>query len=813
MGVLADLVQDLRYALRAFLKAPAFTATAILTLAVGIGTTVGTFTIVNTVLLQPLPVRAPGELAVVEAQSVTTQSIVLASWTKYRMVRDTSRVFADIAAYSSRELAFSDGKSPEQVPGARVTWNFFKVLGVSPARGRPFQRQDDIDNVESAAPVAIVTDGFLQRHFDGDRSAVVGRSAIIEGRPTTIVGVLPPGFRFQFTDREPQIYLTAVFTPGAMTAAQVQGGAGFLQYFGRVNPGTPMSEVVKDLAAIDGQYRGQFGSYVDASRFRLHATPFTDNLVGDVRPGLVVLMGAVALVLLIACANVAHLLLARAASRQHEIGVRLAIGASRSRLVRQFLTESFVLSAAGCVLGWWAIGLVVDVLIAKGPANIPRLKDVRPDTTVLAFAALVSVITSIIFGLVPALRASRVRVGDVLKDERSGGLTGRSAGRLHRLLAVSETAVTVALLIAAGLLFQSFVRMQRVNMGFEPGGVYAAQVALPRAKYSQPSQREAFFTQLLDALRNQPGFATTGAVSYLPASGSNYGFFFYLEEAADRDAPISVRHVGGEYFRAMHIPLREGRLLDDRDDSRSMPVAVINESAARHYFGGADPIGRRIASTSDRILREIVGVVGDVRFNGPAKSTQDELYLSYRQVPWPSMSMVVSSTLTADQVIAALRHQVALLDPDQAVADIRPMTTIVSATTAQQQFTSGLLGVFALLATTLAVIGLYGVTTLFVTQRRYELGIRMALGARAADVLALVMTEGARMITLGATLGLAIAFASRRVLAGLLFGVTASDVTTYFVGAAFVCLVGLVACLVPARRAIALDPIRALRQH
>jgi putative ABC transport system permease protein len=804
-----DVVQDVRYAIRLLRKAPGFAATAIATLAVGIGATVGTFTIVNAVLLRPLPIAAPNELAVIDAQSVATHATVSASWTKYQIVRDHNRVFADVTAWIGREFAFSDGVTPEQVNGARVTWNFFNVLGVPAEAGRTFRADED---VESAAPVAIVTDSFVQRRFGGNAAALIGRTVTVEGRSTTIVGALPAGFRFQFTDREPQLYLTSVFTPGVMTAAQIQHGAGFLGYLARLRPGATVDEAARDLASLDARYREQFGSYLDASRFTLHVVPFTQSLLGDVRPGLLVLMGAVALVLSIACANVAHLLLARAASRQHEIGVRLAIGASRGRLVRQFLAESLVLSAAGCAVGWWTVAVVIDVLVAHAPANIPRLRDTKPDATVLLFALVISVATSVIFGVLPALRATRVRAIDVLKESGAGRLTSRASGRMHQLLATSETALTVTLLIAAGLLFQSFVRMQRVNVGFEPARVYAAHVALPRAKYPQLADRERFFTRLLEDVRRQPGLTSAGAISYLPMGGSNYGFFFYLEESPERDNAISVRHVGGDYFRTMQIPLRRGRVFTDRDDARTAQVAIINESTARHYFGNGDPVGRRVASTTDRVLREIVGVVADVRFDGPARSGQDELYVPYKQLPWPAMTIVVNSTLDADQVIAALRRQVAALDPDQAVADIRPMTAIVAASMTQLQFTSGLLGVFAILATALAMIGLYGVTTLFVTERRLEFGIRMALGARPADVLQLVMREGARIIGVGAIVGMIGALAARRLLSGLLFGIAASDVTTYAVGTTLVCVVGLVACFVPAYRAVALDPVRTLRQ-
>jgi putative ABC transport system permease protein len=806
--MLREVVQDLRYAWRTATKSPGFVATAIATLAVGIGATVGIFTVVNAILLRPLPISKPEELVVVSAQNVTTHATVSASWTKYQLVRDENHVFSDVAAWAGREIAFSDGTTPEQVNGARVTWNFFDVLGVTPAAGRTFRSEEDIEN---AAPVAMVTDSYIQRRFGGDSSAVIGRSVTIEGRATTIVGTLPPGFRYEFTDREPQIYLTSVFTPGVMTAAQIQHGAGFLGYIGRLRPGVAIGDVAKDLASIDARYRERFGSYVDATRFALHAVPLTESVVGDVRAALLVLMGAVALVLLIACANVAHLLLARAAARQHEIAVRLAIGASRSRVIRQLLTESVLLSLAGCVVGWWALSLVIDLLVTHAPANIPRLRETHSDLTVLVFATAVSLMTGVLFGITPALRATRVRAGDVLKDTRREGRTSGMTRRLHHLLAISETAVTLALLIAGGLLFQSFHRMQRVDVGFQPAAVYAAHISLPRGKYAEPPQRERFFTQLLDRARQQPGLGDVGAISYLPMSGSNYGFIFYREESPDRDNPISVRHVGGDYFRAMQIPLRRGRTFTDRDDGRAMPVAIINESTARHYFADADPLGRRVASTSDRVLREIVGVVADVRFDNPARSGQDELYVPYKQIPWPAMTIVVRSTLAPGQVIATLRREVALLDREQAVADIRPVTAIVAASMARQEFTSGLFAVFAILATTLAVVGLYGVMTLFVSERRREFGIRMALGARPVDLVRLVMREGVWMVGIGAAVGILAALALRQAVSSLLFGITASDPTTYTLATAIVCAVGLIACYVPVRRAVALDPVHALR--
>ena len=812
MGTIERVMKDVQYAIRTLAKTPTFTAIAVVTLATGIGATVGIFTIVNAVLLRPLPIRDPEQVGIVNAQEVKRHDTVGASWTKYEVMRASNHVFTSTAAYVDRDVTFGSGNTPEQILGARVTWTFFDVLGVPPALGRTFRPEEDVEN---ASPVAIITDGFWQRQL-GAAPDAVGRSIKIDGRDTVVVGVLPPGFRFQFSNREPQVYLTAVFTPAIMTAAQVRHGAGFLEYIVRLKPGVSFAQASSDLASVDAQYQRDFGSFVDANRYALHLVPFTENLVGVVRPALLMLLGAVGLVLLIACANVAHLLLARSAVRQREIAVRLALGASRPRLIQQFLTESLVLSLGGCALGAMMARSAIGLLVAHGPANIPRLRDVTADARVLAFSIAVSLLTAVIFGIAPAVRASGITVG-VLNDGRGGGLTSRSSSRFHNLLAASETAITVTLLIAAGLLFQSLVRMQAVNPGFNPDHVYAARIALPRAKYAQPFQREAFFTQLLRNLQSAPGLTRVGATSVLPMNQENFGFFFFVEGQPSlglgRDPVTSARHVSADYFDVMRIPLRRGRTFTDGDNAQSRPVAIVNETTARRYFPNVDPVGRHFAITGDNVPREIVGIVGDVRFDGPARSDQDEVYLPYRQVPWPTMTVVAASSLGADQIAAVLRREVTRLDPDQAVAELTTMQHVVAASTTQQQFTTSLLGAFALLATTLAVIGLYGVTTLFVNQRRHEFGIRMALGAQRSAVLLLVIRQGMRAILGGAVVGLLGAFAASRVLSGLLFGITATNPVTYAAAAGALCIVGLVACYVPARRAVAIDPALALRHE
>jgi putative ABC transport system permease protein len=805
-------MHDIRYALRALGKSRGFTLTASLTLAIGIGSAVATFSIVNAVLLRPLPLEQPDRLALIEAQGATDHHTVGASWTKFQTLRDVNHTFGGVSAWVGRNFTYNDGVTPVKVPGARVSASFFDVLGVVPQLGRTFRAEED---VEGAAPVCILSYGFWRQRLAAD-PAIVGRAIRLDGRETVVVGVLPQAFRIQFTDLEPAVYMTQTFAPVILTAAQIQHGAGFMAYLGRLKAGVTFAQAQEDLARVDALYRQQFGSNVDASRFELHAKPYMDSLVGDVRRPLTVLMGAVLLVLLIACANVAHLLLARATTRRHETALRLALGASRPRLIRQLLCESVILSLLGCAGGVWLAWGAIGLLAAYGPANIPRLKDAAPDATVLGFAIAASVATAFVFGLVPALRAAATPAGDVLKDSRAGGLTSGSTSRVHNILAISETAITLALLVAAGLLTRTFVRMASADPGFDPRGVYAANIALPRATYTTPAAREAFFSDLIRRVQQVPGLSLVGATSVLPIAGSNFGFFFYVEGQAPlgpgKDPLISVRHVSPDYFRVLRIPVERGRPFTDADNANSRPVAIINDTTARRYFPGVDPIGRHLANDGDRVMREIVGVAGDVHFDGPAKSGQEELYLPYRQVPWPTMTIVAASNLPVSQVVGALRHEVAQLDPDQAVAEVRLMDDVVATSMTQQRFAMSVLGAFALIAVVLAVIGLYGVTALFVGQRRHEFGIRLALGARPVDVLGLVMTRSARLVAAGVVAGLALAVVGSRLLSGLLFGVTATNAATYAAATLVVSIIGLVAAYIPARRAVHIDPIQALRE-
>ena len=803
-----DLLPDVRYAVRGLLSAPGFALVAVLTLALGIGANVAMFSVIDSVLLRPLPLAEPSRVGVVSAEDVKSHGLVGASWTKFQQVQAQGDVFQGIGAYVQRDFTFSNGVNPEQVRGARVTAGFFQLLGVQPILGRDLLPSEDLEN---SAPAAVVTYGFWQRRLASDRN-VIGKTIKVDDRDTAVIGVLPQRFKFQFGDSEPQIYLSSVFTPGALTAAQIQRGAGFLEYVVRLKSEVTFSQAQSALNTINARYRQEFASYADSTKYSLHLVPFAQNLIGDVRPALLVLMGTVGLVLLIACANIAHLLLTRATARSREIAVRLALGASPARLLRQFLTESLVLALFGCGLALALAELVIRVVAERGPANIPRLGDSHIDGTVLLFAVLISCATAVLFGIAPAWRSARINVNDALKSAR---ITGVGSRRTHNFLASSETAIAMALLIASGLLIQSLVRLQAVNPGFNAENVLTAHIALPREKYRQPFQRRAFFRQLLQKLKAHPGINAAGAISVLPMSGSNYGFFFYVEGSpslgSGRDPVISVRHVSADYFRAMSIPLHAGRFFTDEDNEQSRPVAIINETTAQRYFAGINPVGKHLASSGDHVMREIIGVVSDVKFDGPARAGQEELYLPYQQVPWASMTIVVRSNLDAQRIVAMLRHEVTLIDPDQPIAAVRPMRSIVAGSTAQQRFTTSLLGAFALLAVSMSCIGLYGVVAFFVTQRTREFGIRMALGARRGNVVLLVLGQGVRIILIGACVGIAGVLAASRLLQGLLFGIAAANPATYAIAALLLAAIALLACWVPVLRATRVDPMLALR--
>ena len=771
---------ELRYAARALGRAPGFTLVAVLTLALGIGANTAVFSVFHTVLMRPLPLADPARLVQIWSQQLHSHGQYIGvSWPKYKMAAEQSRNLEGIAAYSNREFALSDGAKPEQLDGCRVTANLFSVLGVQPLAGRMFAAEEDR---EGGAQVAIISYGLWQRRFGGDRDAV-GRSINLNGQSTSIVGVLPRGFAFHFSDREPEVYVPRVFEPSGITAQQIQTGAGFLFLIARLAPGAALAQAQNELDAITSRYRATFGSNIDAPNNELRADPFIDDLVGDVRPTLMIALAAVVLVLLIACANVTHVVLARALARDRETTIRIALGASRWRLLQQFVAESALISIAGCGVGVLLARWGILLVSLWGPGNIPRLKETALDASTTGFAIAISCLTAIAVGLTPLLHASRFDLNSALHQSGRSSSPSRRSSLVRSFMIAAQMALAVALLIAAEVVVLNLIMLRAVNPGFESGNVLTARIALPRERYASPPQQEAFFSRALERVRVLPGVESAGAVSYLPMAGSNFGFYIFVEGqphlGPGKDPGVEVRHASADYFRALRMPIVAGRAFTLQDVAGSTPVTIVNQTAARRFWPGQDPIG-------------------------------EELFLPYTQLPWPTMTLVVRTKIDPMQLAGAVSHEIAQIDPDQPLAAVRSMDQIVDSATSRQRFITVLLGLLALLAVVLTAIGLYGVIAFFVTQRTREIGIRLALGAQRRSVISLVMNQAAKLCLIGTGVGLVGAVAAHKLLAYLVTDLNAMA-PAYVVAPVLLLSVALLACLVPVRRALRVDPMEALR--
>ncbi|HJX84859.1 MAG TPA: ABC transporter permease, partial [Candidatus Angelobacter sp.] len=639
-----SFLQDIRYGLRVLWKSRGFTLVAILTLALGIGATTAVFSVINAVLLRPLPLDHAEQLATITSEDMPTHTPGIgASWTKFQFMRDQQRAFAGVTAFTNwRQINFADRHEAVQVPGGSVSSGFFTLLGTRLVQGHDFSSAEED---ASAAPVAIVSYGFWQRRLNADPNVLSpGRNIMLDGVSTTIIGVLPPDFRIQFGQDEPEVWLSRPAVSPIMTPVQVRSGAGYLTYVVRLRPQVTLAQAQSELDAISARYKTEFAGNVDAPNNGLRIVDFNEGLVGNVRPSLLVLLAGVALVLLIACANVSHLLMARAAGRQKEIGLRSALGASRKRLVRQLLTESLLLSLLGCGVGLFFSQLCLKLLLTGGPKDVPRLYQASLDGPVLLFALVISLITAIIFGLAPAFHSARVDLNTVLKDQGRGSTAHGRSGTIRNLLTISETAIAVMLVVGSALLMETLVQLQNVKLGFEPANVLTGRLTLAPAAYREPQQKVAFTRALLGRLQNQPGVEAVAIASYIPLRGGDFGFYFFVEGQPSlgmgKDPGINVRHISPRYFSTLRIPVLQGRDFTDQDNESTMPVAIVNEQTARRYWPGQSAVGKRLANSRDKIMRQVVGVAGDVRSHGPSTSVMDELYLPYAQVPWPTVNVV-----------------------------------------------------------------------------------------------------------------------------------------------------------------------------
>jgi putative ABC transport system permease protein len=806
------ILQDLKFALRMLRKNPGFTIVAALTLALGIGANSAIFSVVNAVLLRPLPYQQQERLLFLSGENLQTKTPgILMSFTKYQQIAQQSRTLESTTAFYGTTMSLLTGREPEAVNAGRTTHEFFKVLGISSIRGRDFLPEED---ALGAAVVAIITDSFWHSHFAGEPSAL-GRSITLDGQVATIVGILPPSFRFPLQFPEPDVWMPRVSDPTFLRPEQVSSGAGYLGIIARLRLGETLAETKAEMDTINARYRSQFTGFVDSEKIGVSTVPLEESLVGPLRPGFAVLLAAVGFLLLIACANVANLLLARATSREREMALRKALGASGGRLVRQLLSESLLLSLFGGVLGIALAAGILPAVRAFSPGSVPRLAETRLDAQVLLFSVLLSLVTGILFGFVPALQAKCGDLQETLKEGTRGSSEGGHRGKLRALLVVAEMAVALVLMTGAGLLMQSFSRLMKVNPGFSSDHRMTFLLNLPPNRYAAPEIQTQFYRHLIERVKALPGVDAAGVTSYLPLAGPIRFVYFCPQDTVcqgiGKDPLTAIRQVSAGYFETVRTPLLQGRVFNERDISTSPPVAIVNQTVADRYWPGKNPIGRHVANSRDMIQREVVGVVSDVKFNALNITNSEEVYLPMEQVPWPTTTLIVHSLGDTQPLVSAVRTKIAEIDPNLPVTSVASMESIVATSVAQPRVLSQFVGVFAGFALLLAAIGIYGVMAYSVAARTQEMGIRMSMGAGPRDIFKLVVGQGMRLALLGVAIGIVASFALTRLISTLLFGVSATDPLAFSLAAVALVITALVACYLPARRATRVDPMVVLR--
>ncbi len=812
------LLQDLRYAVRLLLKNPGFALAAIVTLALGIGANTAIFSLIHSVLLRPLAYPEPDRLVRIwtnAPQQGRDMEQAAISLPRFEAIRDASQeVFAEIGVSSGTSLTLTGrGEEATQVDAAYVSERLFQTLGLQPLHGRAFLPEEDRPG---GPKVVLISHPFWKKHFGGD-PALTGQSITLDGAPHTVIGILPPRLSFPF-DRA-NMFIPRVFENPGITPAQLRQGTGFIVCTARLRPGVTLARANEAVQVIAGRYRQAFPGNVDAS-FGIKVIPFQEEIVGESRPAFYALAGAVGCVLLIACVNVANLLLARLARRRKEIAIRSALGADRKRLVQQFLTESVLLTTLAGGLGVLLALWCVDAIRGLGPEFIPRASEVRVDPVTLGFTLAVSLATGILLGLVPAWQAARGDVGEALQDASRGASGGVRQSRARGALLVAQVALSLVLLVGAGLLLTSLWRLQQVRLGFNPEGVLTAQLMLPAARYPEREKQADFFLRLTERLQAIPGVRRAATAIGAPLT-DNGGTMFYavigrpLPPVKERPA-AKYCVVSPDYFSTLEIPVLRGRAFTERDRGGTPPVMVINETMARRLFPDGNALGQRIlCSVSDPTETEVVGVVGDVRSRRVAEPAREEMYFSLIQRPDVYMTVLVraANPAGAEALAPSLRAAVRALDSDQPVAGIEPMKMLVSRSVADRRLTALLLAGFAGLALVLAAIGIYGVMAYAVAQRTREIGIRLALGAQRSDVFRLIVGGGMRLAGLGLVLGALAALGLTRLLSGLLFNVGANDPLTFSGVIGLLAAVALVANYLPARRAMRVNPTIALREE
>ncbi len=791
------LLQDLRFGTRMLLKQPGFTVIAIITLALGIGANTAIFSVVNAVLLRPLPFAEPERIVRMYGK-FSGGSQAATSPPDFLDYRAQNQAFEDFAALRNSSYNLSGEGEPERVLGAEVTANFFHALGITLLQGRAFTPEEEGGQTR----IALISEGLWQRRFAAD-PAIVGKTFPLDGQTHTIVGVVPKEARML---NEIEVWRPLTFDSQQMKARRFH----FLRAFGRLKPGISLAQAQADLDTIAVGLEQQYPA--SNTSWRLRMVPLRQELLGTVTSALYVLLGAVGLVLLIACANVANLLLAKATARQKEIAIRSALGAGRGRLLKQMLTESFLLSVAGGAAGLLVAVWGAELLVKLTPSSIPRADNIGVDAAVLSFTLLLSLLTGTIFGLLPAWQASKPDFNEALKDGGKGAAGTRGA-KTRNILVVAEIALALVLLIGAGLLLQSFYRLQNVELGFNPNNVLTMRIVLPEAKYGESGKPGLFFDQVLQRVNAMPGVQAAGTTTQLPLRGGGDTYF----KIEGRPFPGSNQQVTAfdpavshDYFRAIGIPFVKGRPFTEAETKEQPKVVIINESFAQTFFREENPLGQRLLIDEGNTLTcEIVGVVANSKQFSLASGSPPTIYLPRLEVG--QASLVIRTSGDPMALASAVTSAVRAVDNDQPVSNVQSMERIIASSVAEPRFRTLLLGLFAVLAVGLAGIGIYGVLSYSINQRRHEIGIRMALGAKAGDVMAMVLRQGMFLAVAGLGGGLLIAFALTRLMRDFLFGVSATDPLTFVVVSLVLAFVAFAACYFPARRATKVDPMIALR--
>ena len=811
---MTSVLEDLKYTWRTLLGSRTFAGVAIFALALGIGASTAVFSVVNAVLLKPLPYPDPGRLVMVYAVFPLENLFNLGlSEPEFLDVQEQSKTFSASSALLATKVNLTGVDDPERISIVYTSGSFFRLLGLKPILGHTYTEEDDQPGRQD---VVLLSYEIWQRRFGGD-PGIVGKKILLNDQSRTILGVMPKGFRFGEEDAE-------LWGPIALDRANLAPRSQhYLSMVARLTPGTSVERAQAEMKAIASNLTAEYPQLYSQAEWELHAIPLQDYIVGNVRPALLVLLGAIFFVLLIACANVANLLLARAVTREKEIAIRSALGAGRGRLVRQMITESLVLACLGGFTGLVLASLSTNALISFGAGQIPRLRDLTVDWRVLAFALTVSILTGLIFGLVPALQAKKADLNDVLRE--GAPTSGLRRSRLRSSLVVAELALALMLLIGAGLMIKSFLGLRETSPGFDPRNVLTLQLLLPRTRYPEPVQQTTFFRRLVEETKALPGVVSVGAVSQLPLSEDYWSSQLLVEGkvlntvTGHPSAEVDWRTVTPDYFQTLKIPLKSGRYFTEADDENGALVAIVDERLAQRVWPNEDPIGKRLKEASmmeDTPWLTVVGVVANVKHYGLTSTVTRELvYLPQfqRATPFRAMSLVVRTSGRPRLLVEPIRKKVREIDPNQPVSRVTTMEDLLAESIAKPRFYLLLLGIFSGVALILATIGIYGLIAYAVSQRSREMGIRMSLGADRGDVVRLIVGQGLRLTLLGLSIGILAAFTGSRVLTSLLYGVSASDPAIYVLVLLALGSVALLASYIPARRATRVDPAIVLRQQ